>query len=123
MKYRGFLVLSVLLAGVLATTQTSDGATTATPAASAPQVVAGNAATGKETFTQYCSVCHGVAAKGFIGPYIAGINWTTPGLHAIVRGGLGGYGGMPAFNADAVSDRDIANIAAYLATLPAQRSR
>jgi mono/diheme cytochrome c family protein len=35
-----------------------------------------------------------------------------------VRGGVGGYGGMPAFNADAVTDKNIADIAAYLAVLP-----
>ncbi len=100
----GLLALGLLVAGAVPT-----------PAA-APAV--GDAATGKETFTQYCSICHAVGAKGFIGPYIAGVNWTAPGLQAIVRGGVGGYGGMPAFNSDAVTDKNIADIAAYLATLP-----
>jgi mono/diheme cytochrome c family protein len=77
----------------------------------------GDAIAGKATFMQYCSICHGAGAKGFIGPRIAGINWTTPGLHAIVRAGVGGYGSMPAFNADAVTDKNIADIAAYLAAL------
>jgi mono/diheme cytochrome c family protein len=84
--------------------------------ASSPSI--GNAVAGKETFTQYCSICHGTGAKGFIGPNIAGIDWTVPGLHAIVRGGLGGYGSMPAFNAEVVTDKKIADIAAYLAGLP-----
>jgi ubiquinol-cytochrome c reductase cytochrome c subunit len=69
-------------------------------------------------FAQHCSICHGAAAKGFIGPYIAGVNWTAPGLVAIVRGGVGGYGSMPAFNPDAVTDENIADIAAFLASLP-----
>jgi len=77
----------------------------------------GDAVAGKQTFTQRCSICHGAGAKGFIGPSIAGIDWTVPGLHAIVRFGVGGYGGMPAFNADAVTEKNIADIAAYLASL------
>lgn len=93
-------------------------AATPVPSPSATPIV-GNVIAGKETFTQYCSVCHGIAAQGFIGPHIAGINWTTAGLRAIVRGGLGGYGGMPAFNADAVTDKNIADIAAFLVTLRA----
>jgi mono/diheme cytochrome c family protein len=86
------------------------------PAASAPGA---DAAAGKVAFTEKCSVCHGVAAQGFIGPSIAGVNWGSAGLHTIVRVGIGGYGGMPAFNADAVTDADITHIVAYLATLPA----
>ena len=86
-------------------------------ATSAP--AAGNALAGKQIFTQYCSICHGVGAQGFIGPRIGGINWTTAGLHAIVRGGLGGYGGMPAFSSDAVTDKNIADIASFLLSLQA----
>jgi len=102
---RGFSSLVLLIAALLAAARTSDGAPSA------------DAVAGKQTFTEYCSICHGVGAKGFIGPNIAGINWTTQGLHAIVRGGVGGYGSMPAFNADAVTDQNIADIAAYLAAL------
>ncbi len=114
----GVVSLGLLVAGVLAAAPPSEGAPSAVAASDASALI-GDAAAGKETFTQYCSICHGARAKGFIGPYIAGINWTTPGLHAVVRGGIGGYGGMPAFNADAVTDANIADIAAYLATLPA----
>jgi len=107
------LVLIVVVAFAFA--GMSDGAQTDTPST-------GDAVAGKATFVEYCSICHGVAGKGFIGPYIAGVNWTAPGLHVIVRGGLGGYGGMPAFNADAVTDQNIADIAAYLASLPPEGS-
>jgi mono/diheme cytochrome c family protein len=115
-RSRGFLGLGLLVAALLAGARTSDGAPTAVPQAAASPLV-GDPVAGKQSFTQSCSICHGVGAKGFIGPTIAGINWTTPGLHAIVRGGVGGYGSMPAFNADAVSDQNIADIAAYLAAL------
>jgi ubiquinol-cytochrome c reductase cytochrome c subunit len=105
----GVLGLGVLIASLTGAAQTSTGASSAT--------LVGNAATGKETFTQYCSICHGTGAQGFIGPHIAGINWTVGGLHTIVRNGLGGYGGMPAFRVEAVTDQNIADIAAYLASL------
>jgi mono/diheme cytochrome c family protein len=111
------MALGLLVAGVLALARTSDGAPNDVPATLASPL-AGDAVAGKETFTQYCSICHGVRATGFIGPYIAGINWTAPGLIAIVRQGVGGYGGMPAFNADVVTDENLANVAAYLASLP-----
>jgi mono/diheme cytochrome c family protein len=122
MTMRGTLfTVGLLVAGAFALVGMSDGAQSDVPSPSAspaPTPLAGDPVAGKATFVEYCSICHGVAGKGFIGPYIAGINWTAPGLHAIVRGGLGGYGGMPAFNADAVTDRNIADIAAFLATLP-----
>jgi mono/diheme cytochrome c family protein len=109
--------LGLLIAALLVTGRTSESAASPSPSPSGT-ASAGDAVAGKVAFTQNCSICHGVAAKGFIGPYIAGVNWTAPGLHAIVRGGIGGYGGMPAFNADAVTDKNIADIAAYLAVLP-----
>jgi mono/diheme cytochrome c family protein len=108
--------LGLLTAGLLALAGTGEGAPSAVPSA-APAALVGDARVGKETFTEYCSICHATGGKGFIGPHIGGIDWTTPGLHAIVRGGLGGYGGMPAFNAGAVTDQNIADIAAYLASL------
>jgi mono/diheme cytochrome c family protein len=117
--------LGLLVAGLLAAARTSgaQSVSAAGPNAAlampAPATSLGaDAVAGRETFTQYCSICHGVGARGFIGPHIAGINWTVPGLHGIVRGGVGGYGGMPAFNAHAVTDKNIADIAAYLASLP-----
>ncbi len=113
---RTLIGVGLLAAGLLAAATASDGA----PSSAAPVVAAqlvGDAHVGKETFTQYCSICHGKAAQGFIGPHIGGITWTVPGLHAIVRNGVGGYGGMPAFSASAVTDQNIADIEAYLASL------
>jgi len=103
---RTFLALGILVAGLLGAARTSEGA---------PQAIAGDASAGRATFTQYCSICHGASAQGFIGPHIAGINWTAAGLRAIVRHGVGGYGGMPAFNATVLTDKKIADIAAFLA--------
>jgi mono/diheme cytochrome c family protein len=110
----------MLVAGVLAVAGTGEREPSAatSPQSPAPDSrLVGNGVAGKEIFTQYCSICHGVVAKGFIGPHIAGIDWTAPGLIAIVRGGVGGYGGMPAFNAEVVTDQNVADVAAYLVSL------
>jgi ubiquinol-cytochrome c reductase cytochrome c subunit len=115
-KHQGWFGLALLVAGLFAAAGTGEGAPDPTPQPTTTPLV-GNARTGQATFTEYCSICHGTAGQGFIGPHIGGIDWTVPGLHSIVRGGLGGYGGMPAFNADAVTDQNIADIAAYLASL------
>ena len=69
---------------------------------------------GRAVFQTYCSVCHGATGAGFIGPRVGGIPWTPSSLVTIVRNGLGGYGGMPAFSKDSVSDADVAAIAGYL---------
>jgi mono/diheme cytochrome c family protein len=108
--------LALLVAASIAGARANDAAPRSVPAPAAT-VPAGDARRGEATFTQYCSICHNSGGKGFIGPHIGGITWTVPGLHTIVRGGLGGYGGMPAFNADVVTDRNIADIEAYLASL------
>jgi cbb3-type cytochrome c oxidase subunit III len=116
------IALSIAVAGFLSAGQTSESESAAatppvvagSPAAAAP---AGDASAGAESFAEHCSICHGAGAKGFIGPYIAGVNWGTSGLQAVVRAGIGGYGGMPAFNAVAVTDKNIADIVVYLATL------
>jgi len=118
---RTFLTLGFLATVFIGAVRTSDGAPRVVPSASpSPAAVSapliGDAVSGKATFTQYCSICHGVAGAGFIGPHIAGIDWTVAGLHAIVRHGVGGYGGMPAFNAAVVTDKNIADISAFLAS-------
>jgi mono/diheme cytochrome c family protein len=113
--------LGLLAGGFLATVQTGEGAPNTAPStapAPAAAVMIGDAIAGKETFSEHCSICHGADAKGFIGPYIAGVNWTAPGLIAIVREGVGGYGSMPSFNAEVVTDENVTNVAAYLASLP-----
>jgi mono/diheme cytochrome c family protein len=126
--------LSIAVAGFLLAGRTSESepvaaaspAAVASAAAAASPVAAapgGDAVAGAEAFAEDCSICHGAGAKGFIGPYIAGVNWGTSGLQAYVRAGVGGYGGMPAFNAVAVTDKNIADIVVYLAKLPRNEAR
>jgi mono/diheme cytochrome c family protein len=95
--------------------QTTRAQTTAAQATTLQ--TAGDPIAGRATFTEYCSICHGATAQGFIGPRIAGINFGNTAVRAIVRHGLGGYGGMPAFSRESVSDRNIDNIVAYLVSL------
>jgi cbb3-type cytochrome c oxidase subunit III len=109
--------LCLLVVGYLAAGRATESApvTTPSPVAAAP----GDVSAGRESFAEHCAICHGSGARGFIGPSIAGVNWGTSGLQAIVRAGVGGYGGMPAFNANAVTDKNIADIVVYLKTLSA----
>jgi ubiquinol-cytochrome c reductase cytochrome c subunit len=72
---------------------------------------------GHALFETYCSVCHGTQGQGFIGPRVSGIPWNATSLGPIVRHGLGGYGGMPAFSRDSVSDAGLAAIASYLGSV------
>lgn len=119
--------LSLAVAGFLLAGRTSDSepAAAISPVAASPVAAApgGDASAGAKAFAEDCSICHGAGAKGFVGPYIAGVNWGTSGLQAVVRAGFGGYGGMPAFNAVALTDKNIADIVVYLATLPPNKVR
>jgi mono/diheme cytochrome c family protein len=72
---------------------------------------------GHALFETYCSVCHGAKGEGFIGPRVSGIPWNASSLGPIVRHGLGGYGGMPAFSRDSVSDAALAAIASFLGSV------
>ena len=72
---------------------------------------------GRAVFEAYCSVCHGAQGQGFIGPRVSGIPWTASSLGPIVRHGLGGYGAMPAFARDSVSDADLVMIASFLSSV------
>lgn len=74
-------------------------------------------ADGRALFETYRSVCHGAKGQGFIGPRVSGIPWNASSLGPIVRHGLGGYGGMPSFSQDSVSDADLAAIASFLGSV------
>lgn len=79
----------------------------AAPAASA----AGNATTGRKIFVVNCSGCHGVDARGGVGPSLHGIGLTAPEVEQIVATGRGV---MPA---GVVKGQDAADVAAYVARI------
>ena len=80
------------------------------------QAPAGDAAKGKATFMRVgCYECHGTAGQGGTGPHIAPTPRTVESLIAYVRKPMG----MPAYSEKVLSNADIADIRAYLASIPA----
>jgi len=73
---------------------------------------------GKQLFEERCSTCHGLDAGGAMGPNIQGIPFRLGAdpVKAIIKNGMGGGGGMPAF-AGQLDDAQIQQIVDYLLTL------
>jgi cytochrome c oxidase subunit 2 len=75
-----------------------------------------NAARGQELFfANGCSVCHGDNGEGGIGPTIASTGFS---LDQVIGQYRSPRDAMPAFPADRVSDAEVADIYAWLQTLP-----
>lgn len=69
-----------------------------------------------------CFTCHGTVGHGGAAPRLAPNTLPLPGFTTWVRNGTPGWtvaSGMPAFPSSVVGDADLADIRAYLATLPA----
>jgi mono/diheme cytochrome c family protein len=69
-----------------------------------------------------CHACHGSVGHGGAAARLAPNTLPLPGFATWVRNGTPGWSfasGMPAFSASVVSDADLADIRAYLASLPA----
>ena len=62
-----------------------------------------------------CRTCHGKEGEGAFGPPLAGRSLSAAEFRQAARKP---WGIMPAFTGDQVSDSDLANFAAYLASLP-----
>jgi ubiquinol-cytochrome c reductase cytochrome c subunit len=68
-----------------------------------------------------CFTCHGTVGHGGAAPKLAPNTLPLPGFATWVRNGTPGWSfgsGMPAFPTTIVSDADLADIRAYLASLP-----
>jgi ubiquinol-cytochrome c reductase cytochrome c subunit len=77
---------------------------------------AGNAENGKKLFFQNgCYECHGTVGQGGTGPRLAPRPLAAAALTAYVRKP---GGGMPPYSAKVMSDAEVADIRAYLATVP-----
>ena len=77
----------------------------------------GNADNGKRIFLKDgCYECHGTVGQGGVGPRLTPPAIALPTLTAIVRKGVGG---MPPYSAKVLSDAELADIHAYLETIPA----
>jgi len=89
------------------------GAPTEAPVATQAPAPAGDAAAGKQTWaTKPCIGCHGANAEGSVGPKLAGTSLSLDKVVQTVRNGKGG--GMPQFNTSMVSDKELADIYAWL---------
>ena len=68
-----------------------------------------------------CFTCHGTVGHGGAAPRLAPNTLPLPGFTTWVRNGTPGFSflsGMPAFPAAVLSDEDLADMRAYLASLP-----
>ena len=68
-----------------------------------------------------CFTCHGTVGHGGAAPRLAPNTLPLPGFTTWVRNGTPGWtiaSGMPAFPVSVISDTDLADIRAYLASLP-----
>lgn len=101
------LVVSVLLsASVSAASQ-----------ASGPQEPTGDAQQGKTRWqAEHCRFCHGTNGEGGFGPDLAARALSLPQFIKAVRQP---WGVMPQFTESKLNDQELANIRAYLGTLPA----
>jgi mono/diheme cytochrome c family protein/uncharacterized membrane protein len=103
-------VISVLAAAIAVL---PSGASAAQPA--------GDADAGRGVFAANCAMCHGADATGMMGmhpaPRGAVERLTFEGVDVTIRNGRQTMPPMPAFG-DRLSDEDVADIIAYLDTLP-----
>jgi len=82
----------------------------------AQQPAAGDAVKGKATFLRVgCYECHGTAGQGGTGPHIGPNPRALESLVTFLRKPTG----MPAYSPRVLTDADIADIRAYLASVPA----
>lgn len=85
-------------------------------AAQSPNGAAGNAGNGKKVFLQQgCFRCHGTDGQGGAGPRLAP---NPPALAALIKYVRKPTGQMPPYT-NQVSDAELTDIRAYLATIPA----
>jgi ubiquinol-cytochrome c reductase cytochrome c subunit len=108
MKNSGRLVLVLLSVGLCGLVAAQAQQTNA-PAA------AGNAQNGKTLFLKNgCYECHGTVGQGGTGPRLAPNPLPADRLIAYVRKPMG----MPPYSATVMSDTELADVRAYLASIP-----
>jgi mono/diheme cytochrome c family protein len=87
-------------------------------AAQAQAPVAGDAKHGKELFVKYsCYACHGFSGQNGNGARLVPMKFPQAGFIAYVRNPPRANQ-MPSFSAKVLADKDLADIYAYIKTLP-----
>jgi ubiquinol-cytochrome c reductase cytochrome c subunit len=81
-----------------------------------------SAANGKTVFMRVgCYTCHGTVGQGGAGARLAPNTMPLAAMQVWVRGGTPGWSiarGMPAFPTNVISESELADVQAYLASLP-----
>ncbi len=81
-----------------------------------------SAANGKAVFMRVgCYTCHGTVGQGGAGARLSPNTIPLTAMQVWVRGGTPGWSiarGMPAFPTTVISDNELADVQAYLASLP-----
>ena len=81
-----------------------------------------SATNGKTVFMRIgCYTCHGTVGQGGAGARLAPNTMPLAAMQVWVRGGTPGWSiarGMPAFPTTVISDSELADVQAYLASLP-----
>jgi len=85
-----------------------------------------SAANGEKVFMRVgCFTCHGTVGHGGAGPKLTPNTLPLAGFETWVRNGTPGWtvaSGMPAFSAAVLSDSELADMRAYLASQPPPRA-
>ena len=93
-----------------------------TPPQTSAQPLRGDASKGKVAFMNAgCYTCHGTVGQGGAGARLVPSTMPLPAMQVWVRGGTPGWSiarGMPAFPTTVLSDSELADVQAYLASLP-----
>jgi mono/diheme cytochrome c family protein len=123
---RALLVLSLLVAGLIAAACGSQGTTTASPetvigsvpqetgAQTQIQVPQGDPAAGKQIFASAgCGSCHTLADAGTTGTVGPNLDEAKPSLELAYDRVTNGQGGMPSFK-DRLTEQQRADVAAYV---------
>ena len=81
-----------------------------------PRAPVGDSAAGKEFWNGYeCAHCHGLYGQGGYGPDLAGLGLTFDQFKHQVRQS---WGVMPRWSEQQISDKELANVYAFLTSLP-----
>ncbi len=111
------VAIGALWCGAIAGAQ-APGAVAGTPAAAAA-LPKGNADSGKTLYVQWgCYACHGYAGQGGAG---ARLSTNPPALAAFIRLVRRPLNAMPPYTEKVLTDQQLADIHAYLLTMPAPR--
>jgi len=117
-RFAGGAVVLTTIAAALMLTSVAAGAQDSKPSAKANTAPAGDAKNGKRIYTTYgCYQCHGYEAQGSLttGPRLAPRPIRFPAFVAYVRQPAGQ---MPPYTGKVVSESELADIYAFLETVP-----